>query len=134
MDKKCFLQLKKGTEEILSAFDNIINASKLTNIEMAGLYKFFKGTQKHGGGYDWVAIPKEEYLLYEKYHNISGFKYISGKTDKKITAFLPDGTEKKFDSMLSAAKELGVFSSNIAKCLQGERKHSKNITFKEILD
>src|ERR1035437_5639435 len=24
MDKKCFLQLKKGTEEILSAFDNII--------------------------------------------------------------------------------------------------------------
>jgi hypothetical protein len=125
----CFLQLQKGTLKILSAFDNIVKASKFTEIHNQILYKFFKGLDKHGGGYDWKIITKEEYNLYKEYHNISNFKYINGKTDKKLIAFLPDGSQKKFDSIVKAAKELNLHKSNISKCLQGERKHTGKIKF-----
>ena len=128
---KPVLQLNKTTGNILSAFDSIKTATKLTNMTVSGIHDYVQGRDLYGGGYDWRVITKEEYLSYEIYHNISNFKYINGKIIKSVIAKLPNKQEIKFESLTEAQRKLGIDRHKISKLLKEGIKHKETgIIFK----
>ena len=58
---KPVLQIDKLNGKILAAFENIITATKLTNMTMSGIYDYIQGRDIYGGGYHWQVIQKENY-------------------------------------------------------------------------
>lgn len=79
---KPILQIDKLTGEILSAFESIIDATRLTGCSAGSIGDYINKKGVHGSGYNWKVINKNEYKLYEDFRNISTNKYMSIKNYK----------------------------------------------------
>lgn len=68
-------QIDKSTNIVLSTFNSMASAIKLTGVSKSSIEKYLSGIRKYGGGYNWKIIPKEEYIK-SNLKNINDHKLI----------------------------------------------------------
>lgn len=116
-----------GEEKV---FDTIAQAAKEMGINHRGISKNCHGLSKTYYGYKWEYVEKEVEKPFR--HEIGKYPHVHQW--KKVMAIDQDGTKMIFDSISSAAKNVGDRANNIGRYANGIRNDPKGRRWSFVFD
>ena len=115
-------------------FPSLTHASYSLNISENGISLCLRGELYQSGGYHFRYADKTP--IYSQFQNLEALaewrnKIIESSNKKPVIATnLEDGSERFFQSVRMAAKELGVHSTYISRAINGGKNYIPNYAFR----